>query len=112
MATASAQAKDCSVSKEFQVTHSQALAGVLEDPAGATLSGIEIELLSGGKIVRRVRTNNQGTYDFNEVPAGKYNIHVLTGGDVLCAPKIECGKTGCHLNPKLTLNPKNMVQVD
>jgi len=45
----SAQAKDCSVSRRFQVMQPQALSGVLKDPNGAVLPGIEIELLAGEK---------------------------------------------------------------
>ena len=85
--TVAAQARDCSISKEFQLVHPQALAGVVEDPAGTALSGLELELLSTKKLVRHLRTDNQGRYDFGEVPAGKYRIHVRNAGDVLCAPK-------------------------
>jgi hypothetical protein len=110
--TVAPQARDCSVSKEFRIRSSQVLAGVLEDPLGAALSGIELGLLSPGKVVQYISTDNQGRYDFGEVPAGRYKIHVKNGAGVLCAPKIKCGTNGCSLNPKLTLNPKNMVQVD
>ena len=110
--TVAAQARDCSVSKEFQLRHPQVLAGVIEDPIGAALSGIELQLLSAGNPVRDLRTDNHGRYDFGEVPAGKYRIHVQYGGDPLCAPKIHCGSEGCSLKPRLTLNSKNMVRVD
>jgi hypothetical protein len=110
--TVAAEARDCSVSKEFQVRHPQVLAGVLQDPLGAALSGIELELLSGGNVLRHLRTDNQGRYDLGGVPAGKYRIHVQYGGSVLCAPKIHCETDGCSLNPKLTINPKSMVKVD
>jgi hypothetical protein len=110
--TAAAQARDCSVSKEFQLSHPQFLAGVLEDPVGAVLPGIELELLSARKTVRHFRTDNQGRYDFGEVPAGKYKIHLQNSGGALCAPKIQCGAEGCRLKPRLTLNPKSMTTVD
>ena len=110
--TVAAQARDCSISKVFQLRHAQVLAGALEDPAGAVLSGIELELLSEGKLVRHLRTDNDGRYDFGEVPAGKYRIHIRYGENALCAPKIQCGTNGCSPNPKLTPNPKNMVRVD
>jgi hypothetical protein len=109
--TLAAHARDCSVSKEFQLRHPQGLAGVLEDPVGAALSGIELELLSAGKLVRHLRTDNQGRYDFGEVPAGKYRIHVQYGKSAFCAPEIQCGTDGCSLSPKLTPNPKNTVTV-
>jgi hypothetical protein len=107
----STQAGDCTVSKEFQIKHSQTLAGVLQDPAGAPLPGIEIELLSGKNVIQHLRTNNQGAYDFGEVPAGKYRIRVQYGGSPFCAPKVQCGREGCSLKPRLRLNPKNTVTV-
>lgn|SRR6266849_1314941 len=48
--TVSAHARNCSTSKEFDLRHSQVLAGALEDPSGAVLSGIELELLSAKKV--------------------------------------------------------------
>jgi hypothetical protein len=109
--TISAQARDCSVSREFRLRHPQALAGAFEDPAGAVMSGIELELLSGKKVIRHLRTDNQGKYDFGEIPPGKYRVHVQYGGNALCAPKVKCGAEGCSLKPKLTLNPKDAVMV-
>ncbi len=109
--TVSALARDCSVSREFQLKRPQLLAGVLEDPSGATLPGIELELLSGKKVVQHLRTNNQGAYDFGEVAAGKYRIHVQHGGGVFCAPKVRCETEGCSLKPRLTVNQKNVVTV-
>jgi hypothetical protein len=97
--TISAQARDCSVSKEFRLRHPQALAGVFEDPAGAVMSGVELELLSGKNFIRRLRTDNQGKYDFGRIPSGKYRVHVQSGGNALCAPKVKCGAEGCTLNP-------------
>jgi hypothetical protein len=109
--TISAQARDCSVSKEFRLRHPQALAGVFEDPAGAVMSGIELELLSGKIVIRHLRTDNQGKYDFGQIPSGKYRVHVQSGGNALCAPKVKCGTEGCTLKPKLTPNPKSAVTV-
>jgi hypothetical protein len=100
------------VSKEFRLRHSQVLAGVLEDPAGYVLPGIELHLLSGHKIIQQLRTSNQGEYHFAEIPPGKYRLQVQHGGNSLCAPKVQCGTEGCTFKPRLTLNPKNMVRVD
>jgi hypothetical protein len=80
----SAHAKNCSISKTFEIAHSQVLSGVLEDPTGATLSGVELQLLSGNEVVRRLRTSNQGEYDFGEVISGKYRIRLECGGNALC----------------------------
>ena len=110
--TVSARAVDCSVSKEFRLRHPQVLAGVLEDPAGYVLPGIELHLLSGKKVVQQLRTNDQGAYHFAEVPPGKYRIQTQYGGNSFCAPNVQCRAEGCTLKPRLTLNPKNMVRVD
>jgi Carboxypeptidase regulatory-like domain len=111
-ATGVAGARDCSVSKEFQLRHPQVLAGVLEDPTGAVLPGIELELRAGKKVVRHLRTDNLGRYDFGEVAAGKYRIRVHYGDNALCAPKVRCGTDKCNLEPRVAVNPKGMVMVD
>src|SRR6266480_1751694 len=102
----SAQAKDCSVSRRFQVMQPQALSGVLKDPNGAVLPGIQIELLAGKKVVRQLRTSTAGTYDFEEIPSGKYRIRVQYGGGFFCAPDVECRMGGCSLKPILRLRQK------
>ena len=112
IAMVSAHARDCSVSKEFRITCPQVLAGVLEDPAGQVLPGIELHLLSEKKVVEQFRTNNRGAYHFAEIPSGKYRIQVQYGANSFCAPKVQCGTGGCTIKPRLTPNPKNMVRVD
>jgi hypothetical protein len=89
----------------------QILSGFLEDPAGATLPGIVVELLSGKRLVQSLRTNNRGAYDFGQIQPGKYRIRIRDR-DGFCAPKIRCAATGCIVNPRLRPNPKNMVMVD
>src|SRR5712692_461793 len=101
--TVSAHARNCSTSKEFDLRHSQVLAGALEDPSGAVLSGIELELLSAKKVVRHRRTDDLGRYDFGEVPSGKYRIRAHYGGNALCAPKVRCGADGCGLERRVTV---------
>ena len=111
LVSVSARARDCSISKGFQLRRPQILAGVFEDPAGATLPGMELELLAEGKIVWHLRTNNDGMYDFGELPSGQYRLRVQYGGNAFCAPKVQCGADGCSINRRLTPNPKNMVTV-
>lgn len=107
----SVQARDCSISKEFQFNRPQVLAGVLQDPVGALLAGFELELFSGKKTIRRLRTSNDGEYDFGEVPVGHYRIRIRYGGNPFCAPQVVCSSEKCSL-PRLTLNSKSMVQVE
>lgn len=106
-----APARDCSTSKEFEIKKAQALAGEFQDQQGAVLSGLDLELLSGKKIVQHLRSSNEGKYDFGEVPPGRYKLRVRYGGDVFCAPKVSCGAEGCRLAPRLAINSKNLTMV-
>jgi hypothetical protein len=106
---APAWASDCSVSREFEIRHSQTLLGRLQDPQGLALSGTRIELLLGKVLVRRLTTDNLGSYDFGEFPPGRYRIQIQS--PVFCAPQVICKAAGCTFSPKLKLKPKNMVMV-
>jgi hypothetical protein len=111
MFVGAAPATDCSVSKEFQVKHPQSLSGILQDPNDVPLPGIELELLTRRKVIQRLRTNNQGAYDFGTVAVGRYRIQVRYGDNNFCAPKVICENQGCRLDHKLTLNPAKEVLV-
>jgi SdrD B-like domain len=101
-----AAAKDCTVSKEFQLKHAQVLGGVLKDPGDVTVPGVKLKLISGAKTVHEVRADDHGAYDFGEVPAGKYRIRVQSTRNGFCAPNVKCESQGCTIEPMLTLNPK------
>jgi hypothetical protein len=83
---AAANAADCSTSKEFTLNRRQKLSGVLVDPNGADLPGIKVQLLSKKKVTQVLTTNNQGAYDFGEVPVGKYQISIQYPDRAFCAP--------------------------
>jgi hypothetical protein len=112
MMTGSVEARDCSKSKPFQLGKPQVLSGTMQDPSGAVLPGIAVQLLSGKKVVRRLRTDNLGAYDFGEIPSGKYRIRVDYPGKAFCAPEVRCAAEGCSVNSTLKANPKNMVMVE
>ncbi len=105
------EAKDCTVSAEFRLKQAQVFAGILKDPNDAVLSGIELDLLSGSRVVQHVRTTNEGSYDFGRVAAGKYRIHIKRADDPFCAPVVECGSKKCEIHPKLKLNPRKTIVV-
>lgn len=107
LGVSSAWARDCHTSREFQLKQSQTLAGVLVDPVEATLPGISLELLSGHKVVRQLRTDNEGRYSFGDLPAGKYRIRIEKRG--FCAPKIKCTDKSCTIKPKLSLDSPGTV---
>src|SRR5215470_1159201 len=90
MQAISSTARDCTVSKEFRLKRSQVLAGSLRDPNGASLPRIGLELLSGGTVIRDLRTNSEGAYDFGEVPSGKYRLRIHYGDDAFCPPRVRC----------------------
>src|SRR5215467_9479144 len=92
-----AYARNCEVSREFELKKAQPVAGAFEDPSGAVLSGIDVELLSGRKTVRKLRTDNLGKYDLGEVPTGRYRIRIGSDNHFFCAPKVVCGGKGCFL---------------
>jgi carboxypeptidase family protein len=108
---AAASAGDCSTSKEFTLNHRQKLSGVLVDPNGADLPGIEVQLLTSKKIAQVLTTNSQGAYDFGEVPTGKYRISIQYSDHAFCAPQIQCNSKQCQILPKLRINPKQAVIV-
>lgn len=103
--------RDCSFSRELKIDRPQSLVGVLQDPGGAVLPGLAIELLQGKTVVQRLRTNNLGEYDFGQIQPGKYRIHIRDEGHPFCAPKVTCGRNGCTLEPKLKLYSKRTVVV-
>ncbi|MFZ0307829.1 MAG: carboxypeptidase-like regulatory domain-containing protein [Candidatus Sulfotelmatobacter sp.] len=113
MMTVFADARDCSTSKPFHLPKTQKLSGTFRDPGGAVVPGIEVHLLSGKNVVRRVRTDISGAYDFGEVPSGTYKIRVkYAPKDAFCAPEIRCVGEQCTIDSTLKPNPKNMVYVE
>ena len=102
----------CSTSKKFKLTHHQQLSGVFEDPAGAELSGLRVELVRSGSTVRTVTTDHVGRYDFGDTPAGGYRLRVIHGDEDFCAPKIHCRKEGCKIDTQLRVNAKHVIVVE
>jgi Carboxypeptidase regulatory-like domain len=100
------QARDCSTSKHFRLPKPQVLAGALEDEAGAVLSGVEIELLSARTVIKKLRTDNDGHYDFGRIEVGTYRLRVEYSGKAFCAPEPWCDSERCNFNQRLILNPK------
>ena len=103
-----AHPRDCKLSKKFQVKERQRLAGMLKDSIGAPLAGFQLDLLKDGQTFLTQTTNNDGTYDFGDVPAGAYKIR-LSRGLGFCAPSVKCTNGGCQINPVLKLGPQTTV---
>jgi Carboxypeptidase regulatory-like domain len=111
VALRSASARDCHTSKEFELKRAQVVGGVLVDPSEAVLPGMRLELLWEDKIVRQLRTDTEGSYNFGELQPGKYKIRIQD--KTFCAPKIKCKSNGCKVEPKLSFGPNvKFVQVE
>jgi len=107
-----ASARDCSISKRFRLSHAQTISGVLQDESGALLSALNLELLSGRDVFQHIRTDNSGRYDFGEIRAGEYRLHIIHGDSDFCGPRVKCEEQGCSIEPQLKVNPKNMIEVE
>jgi hypothetical protein len=105
-------ARDCSLSKEFEIKKAQEFAGVLQDETGAPLPGIELRLLSGKHVIQRLTTTNQGTYDFGQIAPGKYRFRVRYAGGAFCAPKVQCTEEkGCVIESRVAVSSNDAVLV-
>ena len=101
-------ARDCKLSKKFELKKHQRLAGTLKDSLDAPLAGFQLDLLKNGQIALAQTTDNDGAYDFGDVPTGKYRIR-LRRGLGFCAPSVKCTADGCKINPVLKLGPQTTV---
>jgi hypothetical protein len=113
MGSLPAYAGDCSTSKQFRLPKPQIIAGALKDEAGVALSGVEVDLLGSRTVIKKLRTDNDGHYDFGNTDVGTYRLRVEYSGKAFCAPEPRCGIEGCGFSEKLKLNPKiQPVKVD
>ncbi len=111
LVVAHAYGRTCALSKEFHVGRPQVLSGIFKDSTQLPLPGLEVELLSSGKIVQQLATDNAGHYNFGTVGPGKYRIRIKHGNDDFCAPKIKCNQQGCKIGTEVVVNPKNEITV-
>ncbi len=72
---------------------SRALAGSVLDPSGAGVPGAEVTLTStAGNTITRATTDNTGTFHFEKLALGTYNLSVQAGGFRQAELKINVGK--------------------
>lgn len=106
-----AENKDCTFPREFVVKRAQVFTGEIRDPNGVTLPGIDLELRSGASVMKDLKTSVSGRFDFGLVPPGMYRLHIRSAGDPLCAPEVQCGRSGCRVVAKLGRNPATSVTI-
>jgi len=104
-----ASASDCSISKEFKVNGSQAVAGVLKDPANLPVSGLLMELLEAKTVVRQFRADNDGRFELGLLTAGNYRLRIVS--EPFCAPRIQCFGQDCTVAGTLRLNERKAKPV-
>jgi Carboxypeptidase regulatory-like domain len=57
------------------------LTGKVSDPSGAVVSGAQVKLIGAdGQVVDTDTTDNQGEYEFDDEPAGTYQVQVSSEG--------------------------------
>ena len=57
------------------------LSGVVTDPSGAIIPGARIQLFSSAnQMVDATTTDNQGRYEFHDLPAGNYRVEFTSNG--------------------------------
>ncbi len=62
-------------------TATTALSGVVTDPSGAILGGVDVQLTEGSIGFSQVhRTNASGEYSFQQIPPGNYEIRISAAG--------------------------------
>jgi hypothetical protein len=83
---------------KFEVKAPSTLKGQLIDVVGATIPNAQLVLKKHGKVVRKLTTGKDGSYDFGQLAPGKYEI----SDDVRawCAPAVSCSEGVCSLKSK------------
>jgi hypothetical protein len=104
LAGSAVAADNCTVSPPFQIAHPQKLSGELRDLMGGPVGGTQLYLVSDKKILRYVNTDQEGKYDFGDVPEGMYYLRMKDRS--LCAPEVSCDATGCRVDGRVKRNPK------
>ncbi len=88
----------------FAQTFSASIAGIVSDPTGAVVSGAKVELTNvGTHDVRDYTTTNDGTYKFNNLLPGTYQIAVDANGfkTYVRSNMLLRAETAASVNPSL-----------
>jgi hypothetical protein len=90
--------EDCRIPRPFEVNNEQELSGRLYDIIGGGLGGVQLTLISDKKVVRYVRTDSSGRFDFGKLPNSKYQLRFRETDTTLCAPEVRCDKSSCTVD--------------
>jgi hypothetical protein len=81
------------------------LEGVVQDPNGDVLSGVQIILSNDTKIKREARSNDQGRFRFVDLPADSYLLNVSIKGFASQEQAVRLNHPPTTHNILLTLQP-------
>ena len=56
------------------------ITGVVQDPAGASIAGAQVQLILAHSVQQTVTTDQSGTFQFKRVPLGNYQIQITSVG--------------------------------
>ncbi len=48
--------------------------GIVYDPKGSPVSGVQVDLIDAKKLLRQTRTDREGRYEFREIPLGRVEV--------------------------------------
>src|SRR5215207_3832561 len=71
------------------------LTGRVVDPQGATVAGAEVVLVTG-KQTKSVRSTADGTFTFENLPAGRYELLVVASGLPTAIRRSRWGRVPLH----------------
>ena len=71
----------------------QTLTGTVLDPASQPLAGVAVELRQGTAVLRRTTSDARGTWAFEKVAAGQYQVRMTLAGFVTTEVALAVGDT-------------------
>jgi len=67
------------------------ISGLVQDQAGAAISGAIVELVAGSVTQQSTTTDQSGSFRFNRLPAGKYQLNVRSAGFEVATVDVTVG---------------------
>jgi hypothetical protein len=94
-----------------QTTGPSSIAGAVVDQTGGALVGTQLELLTpSGNVVRSVTTDSSGTFRFEAVPPGTYDIRAALDGFRTTTTRVRVAATSAAQRPLRVTMPLATVE--